>query len=95
MRKLAIVALIICAAVALISLTACRQNEPQTREWNLSGMNCVACEREVRSILEELGVTVTNLSAQNDNVQFEFNPRDVSEEEIIQALADGGYHIVN
>jgi len=89
MKKLAIIALIICTAFAF---TAC--SGTQSRNWNISGMNCMACEGAVRNILEDIGVTVTSISARGDNVQFQFNPSDISEDEIIAALANGGYHII-
>ena len=89
MRKLTLVALIICMTFAF---TAC-QDGIQTRDWNVSGMACVACERTVSTILDELGVTVTSISASNNNVQFEFDPSEISEDEIIRALAAGGYRV--
>lgn len=89
MKKLCTIIVVI---LMTLTLTACQG--AQTRNWNISGMNCAACERSVRTILEDIGVTVVSISAREDSIEFEFDPSDISEADIIQALEYGGYRII-
>ena len=64
-----------------------QQAEMEHVSMPLFGMNCEICEADVTEILTDMGLIVLQASAEDDWVEFKFNPEVHSLEEIIDELA--------
>lgn len=58
----------------------------------IEGMSCMACVGKVKNTLSELnGVNEINVSLENKNATFQYNPQRIIVEEIEQIINDIGY----
>lgn len=60
---------------------------------NIEGMSCGHCEKRVKNALEEIGVEVVRVSAEENLV--EVNENGLSYEKIKEAIEDVGYDIID
>lgn len=59
-------------------------------QLRIAGMSCGGCVRQVQQILGNLpGVVVKNVEV--GTAQVSIDPQTVSEEQLVQALSDGGF----
>ena len=85
MKKL----LFLLVASVSILLVACGSSNTTTLE--VFGMNCMACEARLTEALEDVGVEVIVVSRADNRVEFKFDDRVITLEEIRQIIFDTGF----
>jgi copper chaperone CopZ len=68
----------------------------QTAEFKINGMDCEACEQEVKHEVNKLnGILKTDVSYQNGNAQIQFDNSKTNLTEIEKAINSTGYKVEN
>ena len=93
--KSKLLALLVVFTLALTALAACNSSGYSTVTFDLGGMACMSCERNVTQLIEGLGVTVVSVSARDDSLTVEFDPDSITQGAIEAALTEGGFEIRN
>jgi copper chaperone CopZ len=62
--------------------------------YKLSGLHCTACSLLIEGEIEDLGVSA-ECSYARQEVKVEFDPKKVSEKQIIEAIEKQGYEVVS
>lgn len=66
----------------------------QTAEFTITGMDCEACEQEVKHEVNKLsGIVKADVSYQNGNAQVQFDNSKTNLEEITKAINSTGYKV--
>jgi copper chaperone CopZ len=91
--------------VSLVVFTACNDDEDKREtidqnmltsvELKVEGMTCTGCEQTVTNAVMELsGINHTKVSHKEGNALVEFDKSKTSEEEIVRAITESGYTVV-
>lgn len=59
----------------------------------VTGMSCSHCEKAVANAMEDMGVTVTKVSAKDGLVELEYDPSKTSPNDIKAEIANVGYEV--
>ena len=60
--------------------------------FDVSGMTCSACQANVQKAVEKLGVDSVNVNLINESMVVEYNPSEITNDDIINAVDNIGYH---
>ena len=60
--------------------------------FDVSGMTCSACQANVQKAVEKLGVDSVNVNLINESMVVEYNPSEITNDDIINAVDSIGYH---
>lgn len=60
--------------------------------FDVSGMTCSSCQANVQKAVEKLGVDSVNVNLINESMVVEYNPSEITNEDIISAVDNIGYH---
>lgn len=60
--------------------------------FDVSGMTCSSCQANVQKAVEKLGVDRVNVNLINESMVVEYNPSEITNEDIISAVDNIGYH---
>jgi copper chaperone CopZ len=63
------------------------------REYKIEGMNCNHCVMAVQKNLSK--IKLINFEVTIGSAKVEFNDKEIVEEEIIKAIEEAGYQVVN
>lgn len=78
----------------VLMVSACQSADPIVQATiDVEGMFCGGCEGRVTAALEDMGVTVLDISAADNFVEVEFNSNDVSLSDMTAILEDAGFEV--
>ena len=60
--------------------------------FDVSGMTCSACQANVQKAVEKLGVDSVNVNLINESMVVDYNPSEITNDDIINAVDNIGYH---
>ena len=60
--------------------------------FDVSGMTCSACQANVQKAVEKLGVDSLNVNLINESMVVDYNPSEITNDDIINAVDNIGYH---
>ena len=62
------------------------------QRFNVNGMTCSACESSVSKAVKKLGVNSVNVNLISESMNVDYDPKLISENDIILAVENIGYH---
>jgi len=92
MRKRMFVVLLICA---VLLFAGCQSGDSvQQARLDIEGMTCGGCEGRLADVLEDLGVTVGEVSAADGIAEFTYDSDEISLDEIKHAIEESGLTVI-
>lgn len=89
-----VIAILLISAVLLFA--GCQSGDSiQETRLNIEGMVCGSCEGRLTTTLEDIGVTVVEVSAADDFAEISYDSDEISLDEIKRAIEESGLEVAD